>query len=1169
MPEFPSKASTYRLSSLSIVCRFLLVLVSSCLLSFVPAVAQQTDVGTVGAGDSATQQAAPSTDALKARVKALEAQQDIPAEEKVKLVELLKQGVAAAERADTLKADSERLTEELRRAPARQAEIKEALSLPVPTFDINELMARASAADAETKLRETEAELATARQRVESLTDALGRQRQRPEVLQASITEAKERLAKIAEDLKAPAVMDETPGLVEARQSVLEARQRMRSAEIALFEQELAAHDQRLALLTAELELARRATGIAESALAAWQGAVQRHREMETAAKTKEAEAIEQALAAMPEPVRAVGERNTALAEELQDLDRKEAEITQRLTLTETRLKEVAEDFTAVRERVELAGLNDTIALVLRKQRDALPAMSDYRSLARKIRSETSRASGRQLDHEETRRDLADPAKAAISIVDSIDPPIAESEKTDILPRVSEALRKQRDLAVNLHEGYGRYIKQLGKLDNAERTLVSRAEEFNLLIDEHLLWIRSAPPVSGVTLGRIGPAITWLVSPAGWGGVARDLWGSVSRAPMAWLVGIAALALAFAFRRRERRDLATTAAGVGDVSTDSFSLTARALLATIVLASAWPLVGVVIGWPLSVSVSSDAFSRAVGGGLLAVALIGFGLGLLGGLARDGGVGDAHFGWPSAARQELRRHLHWLAIIVVPLGFVLWTVETYDDEAIRASLGRVVFLGAMLALTVFIIQVIRPNGALLGALEARHPSGLIPRLKYVWIPAAAAAPLLLAVLSVFGYHYSAVQLQNRLQATAWIVITLVVVSESLMRWLYVTHRRLAHEQALEEQEKARQEHAKSQASAGDEDELVDFEEPDVDLDAIQAQTGSLIRTVMGVVAILGLWLTWASVLPALNVLDDVTLWHYPTIVEGVEQRVPVTLVDAGIALLLAVFAYLGTKNLPGALELAVLNRTSLDAGGKYAFTTLCRYVIAGAGIILVFNYLGMEWSRLQWLVAALGVGLGFGMQEIVANFISGLILLFERPIRVGDIVTINGSSGTVSRIRIRATTITDWDRKELIVPNKRFITGEVLNWTLSNDLNRIVINVGVAYGADTDLARELLLRPAQQHPRILEDPAPIASFEGFGDNSLNLVLRCYMANLDGRLGVITELHTAIDKAFKDAGLEISFPQRDVHVDAKQPLEVRVLPTRTKIPGSDESSTRNER
>ncbi|MDH3439005.1 MAG: mechanosensitive ion channel, partial [Betaproteobacteria bacterium] len=771
-----------------------------------------------------------------------------------------------------------------------------------------------------------------------------------------------------------------------------------------------------------------------------------------------------------------------------------------------------------------------------------------------KIRAETSRSSGRQLDHEETRRDLADPAQAATRIIDAIQPAIVESVKAEMLPRMSELLKKQRELATNLHADYGRYIKQLGKLDNAQRTLVSRAEEFNRLIDEHLLWIRSAPPVSGATLARAAPALTWLVSPARWAGAARDLSKSLPAAPFVWVAAIVALVLAFAIRGRAGRELAKTAPLVEHVTTDSLFLTLRALIATLVLASAWPLLAVAFGWPLVASDTGEAFSRAVGSGLLAAALMGFGFALLRGLARDRGLGDAHFGWPAAARQDFRQNLHWLAMIVLPLGFVIWTLETFDDEAYRASLGRILFVLAMLVSTVFIARLLRPHGPLLTALVTRHPAGLVTRLKYLWIPPAVAAPLALAVLSVFGYYYSAVQLQNRLQATAWIVIGLVIVSEYLMRWLYVSHRRLAHEQMLEEQEKARQDQEAPAALIEDQDELVELEEPEIDLEAIQTQTGSLIRTVIGVVAIIGLWFTWASALPALHVLDEIALWSYAGEIEGVERLVPVTLVDVGFALIVAGITYLGTKNLPGALELAVLNRTSLDAGAKYAFATLSRYLIAGTGIILVFSYLGMEWSRLQWLVAALGVGLGFGMQEIVANFISGLILLFERPIRVGDVVTVNGSSGTVSRIRIRATTITDWDRRELIVPNKRFITGEVLNWTLSNELNRILINVGVAYGADTDRARELLVQIAQNHPRILEDPAPIASFEGFGDNTLNLALRCYMPTLDGRLGVITELHAAIDAAFKEAGIEIAFPQRDVHFDTKQPLEVRMVSER---------------
>jgi potassium-dependent mechanosensitive channel len=156
------------------------------------------------------------------------------------------------------------------------------------------------------------------------------------------------------------------------------------------------------------------------------------------------------------------------------------------------------------------------------------------------------------------------------------------------------------------------------------------------------------------------------------------------------------------------------------------------------------------------------------------------------------------------------------------------------------------------------------------------------------------------------------------------------------------------------------------------------------------------------------------------------------------------------------------------------------------------------------------------------------------------------------VTIGNIDGVVSRMRIRATTLTTWDRKEYLVPNKEFITGRVLNWTLSNSINRVIITAGIAYGSDTELARELLLKAAQEHPIVLEDPPPIATFEGFGDNALNFLLRCYLPNLDNRLVTITELHTTIDKAFRKAGITIAFPQRDVHLDSTHPLEARGMP-----------------
>jgi potassium efflux system protein len=229
---------------------------------------------------------------------------------------------------------------------------------------------------------------------------------------------------------------------------------------------------------------------------------------------------------------------------------------------------------------------------------------------------------------------------------------------------------------------------------------------------------------------------------------------------------------------------------------------------------------------------------------------------------------------------------------------------------------------------------------------------------------------------------------------------------------------------------------------------------------------------------------------------------------------------------------------------------MPAGSRYAVTTLTAYAVVSLGLVLLLATLGVQWSQLQWLVAALGVGIGFGLQEIVANFVSGLIILFERPVRVGDIVSVGGTDGVVTRIRIRATTIRNWDRQELLVPNKDLVTGRVLNWSLSDKMTRVVVVAGVAYESDVDAALELMREAAEEHPKVLDDPAPVLSFEGFGDNALTLILRAYLASIDDRVATITDLHKAINRKFAAAGIVIAFPQRDLHLDASRPLQVEL-------------------
>jgi potassium efflux system protein len=253
---------------------------------------------------------------------------------------------------------------------------------------------------------------------------------------------------------------------------------------------------------------------------------------------------------------------------------------------------------------------------------------------------------------------------------------------------------------------------------------------------------------------------------------------------------------------------------------------------------------------------------------------------------------------------------------------------------------------------------------------------------------------------------------------------------------------------------------------------------------------------------------------------------------------------GYQLLSAIFVFaisvLAAKNIPGAVEMMISQTITINPGIRYTTISLIRYIIFSVGLLSAFNIMGMKWDDIQWLVAALSVGLGFGLQEIFANFVSGLIILFERPIRVGDIITLETTSGIVSDIRIRSVTITDWDRKEYIVPNKDVLTGRLLNWTLSNTTNRIVIPVGIDYDDDPALAIKLLKQVADEHPVILSDPEPLVSFEGFGDHAQKLMLRCYLPTLDRRIFISTEIHLAIRKAFEEHGITICFQQLDLHV-----------------------------
>jgi potassium efflux system protein len=228
----------------------------------------------------------------------------------------------------------------------------------------------------------------------------------------------------------------------------------------------------------------------------------------------------------------------------------------------------------------------------------------------------------------------------------------------------------------------------------------------------------------------------------------------------------------------------------------------------------------------------------------------------------------------------------------------------------------------------------------------------------------------------------------------------------------------------------------------------------------------------------------------------------------------------------------------------LTRTTLDKGARQSIVTLSTYAIIGAAVLLALSIIGVDFQNLAIIAGALSVGIGFGLQNIINNFVSGLILLFERPVRPGDWVVVGGTEGYVKRVSIRYTLIQTFDRADVLVPNSELISNQVTNWMFRDSLGRVIVPVGVAYGTDTLKVKEILLKTAKEHPLVLIGDSNVSDpkvlFIGFGDSSLNFELRCFIKDVDYRLSTRSDLLFAIDAVFKQEGIEIPFPQRVLHM-----------------------------
>ena len=1144
----------------------------------------QTDVPATG----------PTLAELQTRLKHAQSETELDPKVKQEVIETYQAAIERLEIADEAAVKTKQfeqrtsaVSEELRRVRQKLDLLPEQSTFVVAAQDDIDALER-KLGDRRRQIQEPDSGL---RGRLDAIKKELAGRKSRLEEITRDLAELDERLDVIQKLMDEPAPDNQPRELTNAIQSLLETRRMRANEEQAALraEQAWCQSDDATNLLRAGRDLAARELALAEAEVQLLQDAVDKRRGSEADQRVR---AAEQTVARTPPHIRPVAEANLVLAEESRDLAAALQETNHRVDSARDNFNTLKAEFDQSRNMVEVVGLTESIGLLLRQQRGKL---SDTRGLHSRLalRGETVRQSRMRMFQIEaeiaTLQDLdAAATKAAVELAndESAADSAANAKSTapdmeavrQLAGQIKPLLEQRRGLLEGLNADHGSQFQKLVLLDNDERKLLAATRQYAGYIDERVLWIRTGTLFGNSQAARAAAGFGWLFDGGNWLKVRDALLVNWRREPLPYAVTLIAFLLWAGLRwplRQRLRLLGTTAAAE---SCREIFPTLQAVALTALLAAVVPAGLAFIGWRLDHCASTSRFVHAFAMGLLKAATFAVPLELLRLMVTRGGLAEQHLDWSATTLQRIRWHLNWfIPAGIVLIGLVGMVEATADDQRLD-SLGRLGYLVFAGLLAVFCQRTFprtvanvpkNPNVSNAPKVspesrDTRHAGGTgseddvwLNRLTRLGAILAVTVPIGLLVVCWSGYFYTALQLTWRLQASAWLAMGLVLLRGTVQRWLAIERRRMAILQAEELQAIA----DAGQQPGPDSHSPFLFPRwtwPDfrLNLTQIVTQVRSLLDTGLLTLAAVGLWLVWADVTPALNILDRVTLWRTTVdevvpvkggddkaAVQIVQRPKAITAASLGLAALVMLIAVVAGRNIPGLVEVILLEHLSVDAGIRFATTCLVRYAIFITGVVLAFNQIGVGWNSVQWLVAAASVGLGFGLQEIFANFVSGIILLFERPMRVGDVVTIGSTTGTVSRIRFRATTIVDGDRKELIVPNKSFITGNLLNWTLSDSINRVAIRVGVAYGSDPDRVRDLLLKIASEHPALLQNPAPSATLESLGDSSLQFELKAFLPNLKDRLKTTHELNAMIHGRFRAAGIDIPFPQQEVSVNIR--------------------------
>lgn len=792
---------------------------------------------------------------------------------------------------------------------------------------------------------------------------------------------------------------------------------------------------------------------------------------------------------------------NAKLAEQWAELAVKINSFSVQVGHANFKLDAAKRDFEDVGAKLRQFGLTPTIGLLLSHKKSQLEDWQVDGSVGYRVNDELQRSRQKQLENEMVVYDGSDAARQTTEILAASGYRSNDIEYTTLAPQVQDLLRERSGWLKSLTQGYNDYRQKLGELDSASTAFEKLTDDYRQLINRHVTWIRSSDPLGLEDARKIqsglhslfdarrseafGFSLTqkWISNPtSGWTLLGATLIIFLCRfLAKSWLVG----------KRTKMREMV--------VSTRK----CIASLLTPLVAFAFPSILYLIARWLSSGYVTES-TLHVASGLFASSFVALIVEVPRQLLRSNGFVERHLKIDLPRRRRAAVYLTVIGTGLVLSAYVITLAEHIDHGTWSGSIARLGFIASLLLVAWTAHLALKPSGGFLEPLIEKFGGSVLFRIRFLFYFLGVGFPLAMITLSALGYGFTATEIIKRVG----IMFVSILIGATFWSAVRILASRAWHSLTGTYDESYSDEHDESQPAriSGN------LAEHSLELKhqiAFLCQCGLMLGAMACAV-----WL-WIDIFPNVRMGNPV-LWNVQDTVaqsflDASGQKVSrtqvetthITLLHLVLAVATLFVAFQLAKLLPGIFDALVLQRVNFDEAMEHLSLVLGRCLLFGAGCFIACRLIGLRWETIQWLAVGLTIGLGFAMQDIVRNLLGGLVVLFEKPARLGDLVTVGNVTGRIAAQKLRTTVLSDEEGREVIIPNKNFVNLDVINWMGAGRLKAIAIEVAVTRDErPADMCR-MLQQLLVEQPDLVLSPPPQATLVCVSQQSQRIELRAWI------------------------------------------------------------------